>query len=354
METFGLSFHATYRCASSGACCTSGWDIAVEPEVEARLRDALRTRSLRVVAEDPLRAPHGRTILAHDTSGRCAFYEPDRRSCAIHRRLGHDALPVSCRLFPRVCLLTPRGVLVSLSHYCPTAAALLFSDDAPPAVVTNPPAFPATAHYEGLDARDAPPPLLRPGVWLGWDGHERWQRHVIEVLGHTGPPEAALARLSAQAEQARAWTVDRGPFPEFLESVLAQPSRGMPAPSGDVLCAEVLSAIPPPLRPAPAGPIRDVALDGFEAPLRRYLAARAFASWTAIQGSGLRTAVRALQAALALVRREVSVSLADGRSVERLTVMEAIRRADLLLVHLASPEDLAVGFSRCETDRPPP
>jgi hypothetical protein len=317
--------------------------------VETRLRDALRTRSLRVAAE-PLRAAHGRTVLAHDPSGRCAFFEPGSRTCAIHRRLGHDALPVSCRLFPRVCLLTPRGAFVTLSHYCPTAAALLFADDHPPRIVTSPPAFPAGAHYEGLDARTAPPPLLRPGVWLGWEGHERWQRHVLEVLGRKGAPEDALALLAAQAEAARGWTVDRGPFEEFLEAVLASPSgpRVRP-PAADVLCDEVRSSIPRPLRPRAVRGEREVAADAFEAPLRRYLAARAFASWAAIQGSGLRTAVRALQPALALVGRNVAHAAGDsGHGPHAALLTEAIRRADLLLLHLASPEKLAATLSLCE------
>jgi hypothetical protein len=190
--------------------------------------------------------------------------------------------------------------------------------------------------------------LLRPGVWLGWDGHARWQDHVLEVLGSKGPPADALGLLAAQAERARGWTPDDGPFPVFLEEVLA-PADPMPAPPADVLLGEVLSAIPPALRPEPRPDGPDVACDGFDAPLRRYLAARAFGSWAAIQGSGLRTAVRALQAALALVRREAArLSAGAGRPLDGALVREAIRQSDLRLIHLASPEALAVTLSRCE------
>jgi hypothetical protein len=316
--------------------------------VETVLREALRARSLRVAGET-LRAAHSRTLLAYDSSGRCAFLESGR-TCAVHRRLGHAALPVSCRLFPRVCLLTPQGAFVTLSHYCPTAAALLFLDDPAPRIVTNAPAFPEAEPYEGLDARQAPPPLLRPGVWLGWDGHQRWQRHVIDVLGRDGPPEEALALLAAQAERARGWTIDHGPFADYLEAALAGPSGPRPpSPPPDDLYDEVVSAIPAPLRPTRAAAVPDVSCEAYQRPVRRYLAARAFGSWIALQGSGLRTSVRALQAAAALVRREAALACAEaGRALDGALLKEAFRRADLSLVHLASPEHLAAAFSRCE------
>ena len=44
----------------------------------------------------------------------------------------------------------------------------------------------------------------------------------------------------------------------------------------------------------------------WSAPLRRYLAAKAFASWTAYQGHGLLTIVRGLDAAAGLVRVEAA------------------------------------------------
>ena len=71
-------------------------------------------------ADEPAETP---TLLA-TAHGRCVFHDPAGR-CAIHSALGHDALPLACRQFPRVSVTDPRGVSVTLSHYCPTAAALL-------------------------------------------------------------------------------------------------------------------------------------------------------------------------------------------------------------------------------------
>lgn len=108
----------------------------------------------------------------------------------MHGQLGRQALPSACRQFPRVVTLTPRGVSVTLSHYCPTAVDLLIPgssdgrgrggstgrDDPRSAVriVVDPPAFPASWPFEGPDARTALPPLLRPGVLMTWAAHGRW------------------------------------------------------------------------------------------------------------------------------------------------------------------------------------
>ena len=55
--------------------------------------------------------------------GRCVFHQSQR--CSIQSVLDHRAIPVACQHFPRVCLIDDRGVSVTLSHYCPTAASLL-------------------------------------------------------------------------------------------------------------------------------------------------------------------------------------------------------------------------------------
>jgi hypothetical protein len=86
--------------------------------------------------------------------------------------------------------------------------------------------------------------------------------------------------------------------------------------------------------------------------VRRWLAAKAFASWLALQGEGLRTAVVGLRVALGVLRAEALRGCAEaGRPLDAHLLKEAIRRADLLLVHLADPEALARRLSRCERAR---
>ena len=377
MRVRALSIHADYACRQSGACCSSGWEIPVEPDAEARIRAGIVASRLAPPADWAVARPglpHGaRVALRVRPSGDCVFLEPgEPRLCALQHRLGEPAMPPSCRQFPRVATLTPLGVSVTLSHYCPTAAAMLFRDDVPLAVVTDPPAFPASRAYEGLDARAALPPLLRPGVLMDWPSLERWEAHAVALFDEPGvAPEEALDRLAGDAERARLWTPAAGPFAAFFARVLD--SRGSapgtvgrdpgPPPAGPAISAAaafrlVVDCVPPRARRLPdpddAGAIDAdrVAALGRElaAPARRWLAAKAFASWSVLQGEGLRTSVLALRVALGVLRVETARrSEASVGPLDAKLMMEAVRRADLLLVHLADPEALARRLSRCES-----
>ncbi|HEX9187949.1 MAG TPA: hypothetical protein VGB87_12795 [Vicinamibacteria bacterium] len=410
-----LAVHAAYRCRSTGACCSSGWDVPVEPAAEDGLRAALASGALGPadVALRPVAGlPHGaRVVFAQDAAGRCVFLEAEgeRRLCAVHRRLGEDALPSACRQFPRVVTLTPLGVSVTLSHYCPTAADLLFGTpmgSVPPGsegpavppgpsgslrsrdpllhVVEDPPAFPPSWPWEGLDARDALPPFVRPGVLMSWPGLERWERFALDVLAdEERTPEDALDVLEGAAEEVRRWTPERGEFEGFLEGVLGRGrgseggepafpgalrngsryprdparrgSRGCPGSREWQLVAEcvpVRALVPP----TPVGldetDARWVApaWPGLGRPIRRWLAGKAFASWLVLQGEGLRTAVLGLRVALGVLRAEAARGCAEaGRALDALLLKEAFRRADLLLVHLADAEALARKLGRAET-----
>jgi Fe-S-cluster containining protein len=103
-------------------------------------------------------------------NGRCVFLDdpenagdaptPEPGRCRIHAALGHEALPLACRQFPRVTVEDPRGVSVTLSHYCPTAAGLLELDEPEPFhVMDNPLGFPAARPAVSPTAvgRQAPP-----------------------------------------------------------------------------------------------------------------------------------------------------------------------------------------------------
>src|SRR5688572_7037569 len=134
-----LSVHAPYVCAHAGACCQAGWTIPIEAPLVPRLR-ALG-----------FQAPaDGVAGLADD--GACAFFERDAgRLCAIHRRGGSSLLPSMCRHFPRVVVNDPRGSSLTLSHFCPTAAGLLF-EPVPLAIVDAPAPLSLDGGMEGLDA----------------------------------------------------------------------------------------------------------------------------------------------------------------------------------------------------------
>ena len=80
----------------------------------------------------------------------------------------------------------------------------------------------------------------------------------------------------------------------------------------------------------------------FDGVVRAYLAARLFGNWVAYYGQGLHAIVEYLQVALAVVKMEAFRQHASAApSSPWQTVNEAIRNADLLLVHLADAKSLS-------------
>ena len=143
------------------------------------------------------------------------------------------------------------------------------------------------------------------------------------------------------------------------------PDEPVPADAPATLAASleafraVMTAVPDDLRPTPDEQGLDDAYarfvrpswDGWSHPLRNYIAAKAFASWTAYQGRGLRSIVRGLEAAVDLVRVEAARQCRDaGRALDRDLLLEAFRSADFALNHLAVGEDLADAWSVAENE----
>ena len=371
-----LSFHARYRCGHSGACCSSGWTIPVEPAVAARIDAGAASGELRgwdgsvvrdwagpIPAAGEAPATAARVALRTLPGGACVFFDArGTRLCAVQLRLGEGALPFSCRHFPRVVTLTPLGVSVTLSHYCPTAAGLVVAAPAEPVrVVEGPSAFPSSWPFEGLDARAALPPSLRPGVLATWESFERWEEDAVATLTRSPSPEEALAELAARAERVRRWTPADGGFDTFFAARLAE--SGV-APSGVapragladwrlVASTAFAPGLLPPAPPEIEGRAEEWVAAGWAqlAPaVSRWLAAKAFGSWLALHAEGLRTTVLGLRVALGVLRAEAARGCVEaGRALDAELLAQALRRADLLLVHLADPEALAARLSRCET-----
>jgi hypothetical protein len=228
----------------------------------------------------------------------------------------------------------------------------------PLAIVPAPMAPAERPEYEGLDARDALPPLLRPGMLMDLEGYGAWERHVIALLASgTCGPAASVARLARDAVVLSSWTPSQGPLRAAVER-LDLPARSEPSGAAEPTFrasvaeryAAVIAAVPAALRPAALPPLWashaaalvDPGWDTQAEPLRRYLAGRAFASWVAWQGGGLTDVVESLWMALAVVYAEAARGCGTtGRELDQALLFEAIRRADDLLVHRASPARLA-------------
>ena len=133
-------------------------------------------------------------------TGACRFYDADAHRCRVHLAHGEAALPSSCAHFPRRALIDDRGVFITLSHFCPTAAAGLVRPTGPLAIVEAPTAFPQDREYEGLDARGAWPPLVKPDLLFDLSGFTVWEHFVVATLGQRdGTPRDALAHIAHAA-----------------------------------------------------------------------------------------------------------------------------------------------------------
>ena len=198
-------------------------------------------------------------------------------------------------MFPRSVLIDARGTFISLSHYCPTAASLLFEPGPPAAIVDAPTTLADVGPLDGLDARGAWPPLVRRDVLMDLESYDAWERLGVELLTREAvAPAAALAALERAASDISSWRVSEG---SLLQRV------------GDAFATATPSV---------------VALSADDAAVKRWLAARFFACWIAYQGGGLEAIVGYLQNCHRVFAAELA---RDGHA------LEAIRRADLRVMH---------------------
>jgi hypothetical protein len=332
---FSLSVHADYACRHSGACCTAGWSIPVEPAIR---------RVLPVEVLTPV-------------GGACPEYDGVARLCRVQREHGEAMLPGSCYHFPRRALTDARGTFVSLTHFCPTAAWQLFRDDVQLAIVANPPAFPEHRDYDPLDGRGEWPPLLQPAVLFDLESYSLWERFIVDALAIVQPADVALEAIAAMAERLRGWSAAAGPLASHVQATLAGSREPAAVAALSRYCAfaapagyeSVLDTIPEGLaRPDPLETPHsalamyvDADWTRFSTPVRRYLAAKAFGSWCAYQGRGVRTLVAELVAAEMVVRVEAARACQGaGRPLDEPLLHQAFRQADRLLMHLADRTQL--------------
>jgi hypothetical protein len=227
----------------------------------------------------------------------CVFYEPDQRRCAVHRQAGPATLPTACRNFPRITLSDRRGVFITLSHFCPTAARLLL-EDRDIAIVEAPASLSLDGAVEGLDATSVLPPLLGPGMLTDAEGYGTWEAEAIGVWNDRRyPAEDALAIVSTATDAVRDWR-----------------------PGTETLAACAVRAFDR-ARAAWDGPA--VPHTPFEHAIKSFLAAHQFASWHAYQDGGLHAVVRAVETAFATL----------GEELARAPFIPAVRAADFRLRH---------------------
>ncbi len=373
-----LNTHADFQCRSSGVCCATAWPLPIDdPRAEAVLR-WVEGGDLAVRADDLFTGDPGGRQFAKTEQGACVFLNEDTR-CDIHAHRGAEALPDTCRLFPRFAVLQPRRTSLSLSHFCPTALDHLFRAQEPAARVRNPSAFPKEFEYAGLDARTHAAPLLKSGVLMTWDGYTTWEDFVLSTLAVEGVGAgAAMLHLLNATTHLRPWK-GGGPMPARM---IERRLRALGAPDASRL-GSLLSETPRGLRQAPGlflsvasqrTNVDDVAapwvrgclerygqrgdrfeadFDRYGAPLiaecdaivRRYLGTRLFANHFGYLGAGLRAGLMVGVFALTSLRVLTTLFAAQGgRMALPGDLKEAVRLTDWLLLHGAAHQRLQASF----------
>ena len=210
-------------------------------------------------------------VLPRNAQGACVFHDG---RCTVY-----EHRPMSCVHFPYVCLIDARGVHVTLSHYCPTAASLLFAHRGPIEIVEGPSPVPAHEIPEGLDARESLPPLAE--IALG--------------------PKSQAPSPKSRAPGPRLMSFDE--FSDWERAEL----RTLKLMAGESEFAPVIE---------------------------RFLAAKLFASWAAYLGDGTAAVRQSVRAAHAVLQEEMTTAVSDaGRPIDAGLLEQSIRQADLRLVH---------------------
>jgi hypothetical protein len=358
---------AAYRCGHTGSCCRAGWPIPVEAAPLALLRQAATRAALPLTAMPEWLS--GGDILGRTPDSRCVFLNETALTsssggCRIETALGHEALPLSCRQFPRILLVDGRGWHLTLSTWCGTAAGMV---TCPVAGATDFLSYDHISadprvHLEFLDARDAWPPLLRPGVLAGLGAYDAWEARVLEdflrpVADGQRDLSEAMLDLVRWTEWVRDWRRADGAL-EVRVMGRWRVNRGQlgrdRSEHVDNLCNDLIDAVPSLWRPAawPSG-LTDASYSGppisrhdAGAALARYVATRLVGTWVAYQGEGLRSVVASLVAAYALAVEALRRTSDAPPTIGHLT--SAIRAADWLILHLLDRSDWARWCAKIE------
>jgi hypothetical protein len=239
-----------------------------------------------------------------------------------------------------------RGTLISLSHFCPTAAATL-ADGGTLSIVSAHAPLLLTSAMEGLDAREVLPPLIRPGLLSDMAGYDTWERAAVDVFAHPDSTyQQCLTKLTGATERVREWRPGVISMSDYVSAAFEQPQIDCrELSSRDERLVERAAALTANLT---GGDV--VGIPQFEAQwtrrigkpaawfnrsMKRYLGARVFGNWLAYQGRGLRSIVEWLRTCAAIVRYfALRHAIESERELDERDFIEAVRSADLLLLHV--------------------
>jgi Fe-S-cluster containining protein len=339
-----IALHAGYLCRHSGVCCAEPWAIPVERVRYGRLLAALESGHLRPSSTS---SSHFESVSGLDAdadvvvgrSGReCVFFEAALgRLCAIHRDLGHAAMPSACQHFPRVIAIDPRGVTLTLSHVCPTAGELLFADVAGWSQIVGEGSVVVDGlEWAGLDARESLPPQVHGSLLWDWDSMTSFDHHVLNLLARVSPERALGAIDAAATALARA---DARPLLARVSGAFADAEATASALEPDVAQLCVLAER---CRQGGGGAPRHQsgqaersaeAWQSMAPHVSRYLAARLLASAVMYHARDVRVWSAWMQACYAVLRTAFACQPAGDAASIQSRLRDAAGDADRLLVH---------------------
>lgn len=116
---------ADYKCSSSGECCKSKWKITIDEVAYEKTKKELEKLNENI--ESYMNEENGEYSTKF-SNGYCKFITDDKL-CRIHRDFGWDCLSDTCKVYPRILKLTPRGMEMSLVFSCRSAAKLLLKEE---------------------------------------------------------------------------------------------------------------------------------------------------------------------------------------------------------------------------------
>lgn len=235
---------ARFGCTMCGSCC-GGHNVGpvsqsvldgLAAELPAFEREIAAARhvakDLFVTLPPGERARPGVHVMCHASNGSCVFLDEAGR-CRIHARLGGEAKPLPCRIFPWEIVATPTGVRVAVQRECRDFLAATGPEAPPLEAARDELAALVEAIGELPTAR--PIPKLRGrelDSWAVWESFEQ-QLSAALVASDARNPAATFAGLAACLGEAPAAETP-GRFSDWRTRMLGplgQMLAAAPAPS---------------------------------------------------------------------------------------------------------------------------
>ena len=200
---------------------------------------------------------------------------------------------------------------------------------------------------EGLDARDALPPLVRPDLLCDVEGYDAWERSGIAILAQANPGYlTCLDDFAAATEHVRQWKPGGRSLTKSVQMAFVLRSRDAAARWSQARTIERVARLTAGATGDDLLPVSDFdhqwyrhipvdQCEWFDRGMKNYLAARLFGNWIAYQGRGLRSIVEWLRTCAAVVHHFLLQRMTgSGVPFDRASFLEAVRAADLLLLHV--------------------